>query len=62
MIKNHANCDRCKYDGFGVLCQTTDCSKCKMNYNIGLDTDPECRCNLIDNDDDCPYFEEAKDE
>ena len=60
MIKNYANCDKCKYGGFNKLCQTSDCRECSMNYNKGLDTDPSCRCNMIDNDEDCPYFVEEE--
>lgn len=56
VIKNHDTCNSCYYGGFNDFCQKGECSDCIMNYYLGTDADLLCRCNMIDNGDECRYY------
>lgn len=60
MIKNCITCANCEYHYHRKFCMDGDCSKCLMNYHLeNQDELPVCKCNLIEDDAECPYYKEA---
>lgn len=62
MIKNCITCANCEYYYHRKFCRDGDCSNCLMNYHLeNQDEMPVCKCNLVEDDTECPYYKEAND-
>ncbi len=49
-------CERCYYGYYNTGCShAANCGECEQHK----DGDCECRCNVIENDEPCPWFKEA---
>ena len=58
MIKSLYVCHKCKHSIYN--CFESHCKDCPM---ADYDADPSfCKCSTIKIDEECPYFEEDKDE
>ncbi len=58
-IKNEDLCDRCRFGEYSEVCRSgTGCAECPQAVLNGLDL---CRCNSIEANTPCPYFEEDED-
>ena len=56
MIKTDETCRRCTYSLTNLCYRHRSCYECPQGRGDKL----ECKCNKIQKGEDCPYFEECK--
>ena len=67
MKKSYQTCSQCFYGILHDHCKNIDCYICPLNYYNGIGEDYirendliVCRCNLIDDGEECSYYKEKQ--